>query len=106
MSRHAGSAHGPVFRTYRTGPPTAVEAPGIRSGDPAGSARHRRHRSFAKGWPMSRHAGSADGPVFHRHRIGPLSAVETPGIHSGDRAGTQDPSPTVGTATAPVTEPR
>jgi hypothetical protein len=55
---------------------------------------------------MSRHAGSADGPVFHRHRIGPLSAVETPGIHSGDRAGTQDPSPTVGTATAPVTEPR
>jgi hypothetical protein len=32
------SAHGPVFRTYRTGPPTAVEAPGIRSGDPAGSA--------------------------------------------------------------------
>ena len=49
---------------------------------------------------------SGFGPVFRRYRASPPSAVEAPGMRSGDRAGTQDPSPTVGSATSPVTEPR
>jgi hypothetical protein len=45
---------------------------------------------------------SAHGPVFRRHRTGSSTAVEAPGVRSGDRAGSQDPSRTVGGATAPL----
>jgi hypothetical protein len=45
---------------------------------------------------------AAHGPGFRRHRTGSSTAVEAPSMRSGSRAGTQDPSRTVGGATAPV----
>jgi hypothetical protein len=105
------SAFGPVFRRRRNGSPSAVEAPGIRSGDRAGTQEPGRTVGGATapvGTDIAIEATTElaganiveqSAHAFDRHRTSPPSAVQAPGMRSGSRAGTQDPSRTVGGAT-------
>jgi hypothetical protein len=128
------SGFGPVFRRHRTGSPTPVEAPAMRSGDRAGTQDPSRTVGGATGNVGTdiggllavRHVDSpteattemaganiveqsAHAQVFDRHRTGPPSAVGAPSVRPSDGPCALHPAPSSGMAdagTAALTRPR